>query len=369
MKHTLLLFYIVFLSLYAVAETPQTNPLELFSSKQPHQDAISAMPAKQHTQTTVVAQESYRNTSAKDANITAIKRTHPSHKPDPLAILRGEPQRDNSYSREPSADAKDANDSLGSKIYHFFFGEGEENATQEEENITLPSETNQTFPIIKLQGKKIIYLTFDDGPVSGTANLLDVLQKAHVKATMFMVGRQIDADPKLFHKAEAIPDILVANHTYTHANGHYKQFYSHKQTVLDDIAKTQELIGEPHDLRLAGRNVWRLPGVQKNDKALGEEEVTIEVPVYDALEKEGYQIFGWDIEWRFDHRTHLPRYGAEELAYRVALRYTHHTTKKEKIIVLAHDYMFRDQNGSQKLSRFITIMKQRGWRFESIETY
>ena len=366
MKRIFLLFAIIFLSLCIVAETPQTNPLELFSSKQSRKDVV---PVKRHTQATAMIREGHQNTSAEDANTTTLKHAYPSRKPDPLAILRGEAERDKSDPREPSVDTKDTNDSLGSKIYHFFFGEGEENATQEEENITFPGEANQTFPNIEVQGKKIIYLTFDDGPVSGTANLLSVLQKAHIKATMFMVGRQMDADPKLFHKAEAMTNISVANHTYTHADGHYKQFYGHKQTVLDDIAKTQELIGEPRDLRLAGRNVWRLPEVQKNDRALGEEEVAVESPVYDALEKEGYQIFGWDIEWRFDHHTHLPRYGAEELAYRVALRYIHHTTKKEKIVVLAHDYMFREQSGVQKLSRFIAIMKQRGWTFESIETY
>ena len=366
MKRTLLIFSIIILSLHATAETPKTNPLEIFSS---HQLRKHVSPAAHSTKPSVAEKIDHQDTSAKDINMTATKAAHTPPKPNPLFIMRGETDRENAYPRETSADTKDSNGSIGSKIYHFFFGEGEENASTEEENITLSSEANQTFPTVVVQGKKLLYLTFDDGPVYGTGNVLRVLQKEDIKATMFMVGRQVDADPKLFHRATAMPNIFVANHTYTHADGHYKQFYSQKQIVMDDIAKAQHAIGGLRYLRLAGRNVWRLPGVHRDDKALGEEEVAIEAPVYDALEKEGYQIFGWDTEWRFDHHTHLPRYGAKELAYRVALGYTRHTAKKEKIILLIHDYMFRDENGTKKLTEFIEIMKKEGWTFESIDTY
>ncbi|MDG4896787.1 MULTISPECIES: polysaccharide deacetylase family protein [unclassified Mesorhizobium] len=38
-----------------------------------------------------------------------------------------------------------------------------------------------------------IYLTFDDGPQNGTANILDVLQAEQVPATLFMVGMHAEA--------------------------------------------------------------------------------------------------------------------------------------------------------------------------------
>ncbi|TIT54789.1 MAG: polysaccharide deacetylase, partial [Mesorhizobium sp.] len=33
---------------------------------------------------------------------------------------------------------------------------------------------------------RTIYLTFDDGPLNGTSNILDVLEAAQVPATLFM---------------------------------------------------------------------------------------------------------------------------------------------------------------------------------------
>lgn len=63
--------------------------------------------------------------------------------------------------------------------------------------------------------KKTLALTFDDGPGSGTARILDVLKKYKVKATFFVVGKQMKAYPTL---AKRIVDEghLLANHSYTH---------------------------------------------------------------------------------------------------------------------------------------------------------
>ena len=40
--------------------------------------------------------------------------------------------------------------------------------------------------------KKVIYLTFDDGPSNITNNILDTLKENNVKATFFIIGNQID---------------------------------------------------------------------------------------------------------------------------------------------------------------------------------
>lgn len=67
-------------------------------------------------------------------------------------------------------------------------------------------------------GERKIAITFDDGPNPlYTPPLLDLLERYHVRSTMFLVGTQ----------AEQYPDIVremvekgheIANHTYTHAN-------------------------------------------------------------------------------------------------------------------------------------------------------
>ena len=66
--------------------------------------------------------------------------------------------------------------------------------------------------------KKVIALTFDDGPnPKTTPQILKILQQEHVKATFFMLGKSVAMDPKL---ARAVVDAgqEVGTHTYDHQN-------------------------------------------------------------------------------------------------------------------------------------------------------
>ncbi len=64
--------------------------------------------------------------------------------------------------------------------------------------------------------QKCIALTFDDGPVAGTAALLDLLRSRGVHATFFVVGENARAHPDLLRRMAA-DGHAVENHTYTHA--------------------------------------------------------------------------------------------------------------------------------------------------------
>ena len=43
--------------------------------------------------------------------------------------------------------------------------------------------------------QKVIYLTFDDGPGKGTANVLNALKEEGVEGTMFFIGSKIEHQP------------------------------------------------------------------------------------------------------------------------------------------------------------------------------
>ncbi|QNV57201.1 Peptidoglycan-N-acetylglucosamine deacetylase [Paenibacillus polymyxa E681] len=44
-----------------------------------------------------------------------------------------------------------------------------------------------------IDGKKVVYLSFDDGPsVTVTPKILDVLKEENVKATFFVVGKAVE---------------------------------------------------------------------------------------------------------------------------------------------------------------------------------
>lgn len=64
-------------------------------------------------------------------------------------------------------------------------------------------------------GRKLVALTFDDGPSTYTQQYLDILKRYDAKATFFCLGENIESYPA---QAKAIVDAghQIANHTYDH---------------------------------------------------------------------------------------------------------------------------------------------------------
>lgn len=66
------------------------------------------------------------------------------------------------------------------------------------------------------QGKPIIALTFDDGPMDGKTNIiLDELEKYDAHATFFVVGNQAEKCPNIL-KRQIDLGCEIGNHTYSH---------------------------------------------------------------------------------------------------------------------------------------------------------
>ena len=67
--------------------------------------------------------------------------------------------------------------------------------------------------------KKIIYLTFDDGPhPTITPFVLEVLQNYQAKATFFCIGDNVNKFPELYQSIKNQYH-KIGNHTYNHLNG------------------------------------------------------------------------------------------------------------------------------------------------------
>jgi len=63
---------------------------------------------------------------------------------------------------------------------------------------------------------KVVALTYDDGPnLVYTRKILDILDRYHVKATFFMVGKNMDEYPDIVRDVVSRGHV-VGNHTYTH---------------------------------------------------------------------------------------------------------------------------------------------------------
>jgi peptidoglycan/xylan/chitin deacetylase (PgdA/CDA1 family) len=108
------------------------------------------------------------------------------------------------------------------------------------------------------QEKKILYLTFDDGPTPDvTENVLELLDKYNAKATFFCLGKNIELFPHIFEKTKQKKH-TVANHSYSHPNG----WTIPTKTYLEDIKKAEvffdnNLFRPPYG-KITPRQYWLL---------------------------------------------------------------------------------------------------------------
>lgn len=67
--------------------------------------------------------------------------------------------------------------------------------------------------------EKILYLTFDDGPVPGvTAEVLKILKERNARATFFCLGENVKKYPELFLSIKK-DGHAIGNHTFSHPDG------------------------------------------------------------------------------------------------------------------------------------------------------
>lgn len=120
----------------------------------------------------------------------------------------------------------------------------------------------------KSRDKKIIYLTFDDGPIPiVTPFVLEILKKFNAKATFFCIGDNINKHQDIFFQLKA-DGHAIGNHTYNHLNG----WKSDNKKYLDNILKCQELtqtdLFRPPYGRIKKSQIKNLESKIKNQKII-----------------------------------------------------------------------------------------------------
>ena len=212
-----------------------------------------------------------------------------------------------------------------------------------------------------------IYLSFDDGPILGTSNCIAILTQQKVAATYFQVGlhqsrnkegqkwyREIRKNDSLF---------VICNHSYSHAYGKYLPYYHHPKEAFADFIFAKELL-QPNNnvLRLPGNNAWNILKVKKASGLVR--------PLVHLLDSAGFNIIGWDMEWRFN-KSGKPIQSPESLVALVdsVLKFNQ-TVTKNHVVILMHDHMFRNSADSIKLAKMITLLKLNPhYQFERLTNY
>lgn len=226
-----------------------------------------------------------------------------------------------------------------------------------------------------LAADRTVYLTFDDGPLDGTANVLDVLEIEQVPATLFMVGMHAEANAgtrALLQRAKAMPLVTVGNHSYSHAYNHYRHFYGDTEGVVADMLRANVVLGlsPPVHARLPGRDVFRLPSYSKNDNSLGQAQAGREDPDYEFVAASGFWLYGWDHEWVHED-SGKPVQSVDHLVSEIDHLFGYgRFAKPRKLILLMHDEMFQDGfDGKAKLTALIVALRLRHYAFGAIATY
>jgi len=215
---------------------------------------------------------------------------------------------------------------------------------------------------------KYIYLTFDDGPLRGSENIDSVILAERLKINVFLIGEHVEKSRLLddyYQLYEQNPFVDSYNHSFTHANNKYDLFYSNPQNVLADITKNESYLQLHYKIvRLPGRNMWRIGGRKRDDGASGSTAA-------DLLEKNGYKIYGWDLEWRHDAKTGKPIQSVDEMVKEIEGRLNTNTSfTPGHIVILLHDEMFQKKWEESELKQLIDKLRtHENYVFEHIRFY
>lgn len=137
-------------------------------------------------------------------------------------------------------------------------------------------------PVCRVEtSEPVVALTFDDGPTPfGADHAAAVLDRYGVKATFFLIGRDMERNPDAVRRLRGAGHEL-ANHSYSHTRmvARSPRFYD------SEIARTDAL------LRRAGS-----PAPQFFRPPYGKKLVGLPR----AVERRGYRMIMWDVEERYD---------------------------------------------------------------------
>jgi len=180
---------------------------------------------------------------------------------------------------------------------------------------------------------KCVACTFDDGPTPYTDRLLEVLGAAGGKATFFMIGNKVAADP-VGAKRVADAGMEIGNHTWEHPN----MTTIPAEFVPDQLAKANEAIeaatGQTPKL-------WRPAGGLTNDA------------VNAVAAKDGLAGILWDVipfDWINDSDT-------------AATRYMLMTQIKPGSVVLFHDTY---SSTVDLVEQFIPVLEANGYHLVTV---
>ena len=208
-------------------------------------------------------------------------------------------------------------------------------------------------------GRKVAYLTFDDGPSETvTPKILDVLKAENVHATFFLIGKYIDKDQasKDLVKREFDEGNAIGNHTYSHDYNYlYPNGKINLERCMSDFEKTSQVLKNILGKDFSTRAV-RFPGGQmtwdKKDTSGAE-------AMDKALHDKDYHQIDWNA-------LSGDAEGAPKKAEQLTQELIKTVTSRQKAIILMHDTYGKEET-AKALPGIIEYLKGQGYEFKIIK--
>ncbi|MDS0528580.1 polysaccharide deacetylase [Clostridium sp. SHJSY1] len=212
---------------------------------------------------------------------------------------------------------------------------------------------------IHTDGKKVVYLTFDDGPsTTNTPKVLDILKENEIKATFMIMGKNAEHSnqSKEILRRTAKEGHAIGNHTYSHD---YKYLYPNrtidKNNFMADVEKCNQalknILGKDFSTR-----VIRFPGGYWSWK--GRENIRT------SMDEKGYAIIDWNT-LSGDAEGSKPK-NANELVEELKTNLEKLGKNADSVIVLMHDTYGKEET-VKSLQSIIDVFKEKGFEFRTIK--
>lgn len=129
----------------------------------------------------------------------------------------------------------------------------------------------------------IVYLTFDDGPSDNTDAILDVLDDYGVKATFFVVGKDVK-DYEAQYQRIVADGHTIGMHSFSH---NYSNIYSSEEAFEEDYSKIFNLIKDTCGVE---SKFYRFPGGSSNKVS------NISMSTFISyLNSQGIRYYDWNV--------------------------------------------------------------------------
>lgn len=192
----------------------------------------------------------------------------------------------------------------------------------------------------EIPNKKIVYLTFDDGPNECTNEIIDVLNEFGIKGTFFTLGYNIIGKEDIVKKAYNTGH-TIGLHGVSHK---VKNVYASPESFLNEMEENNKILENTIGIR---SKLVRPPYGSKP---------WLNQSFRDLLYNNGYRVWDWNVDSKDYPKTSTPIYIVNTVKNQIDFLDGH------PIVVLFHDKR-QTLNG---LRDIIEYLKMRGYEFGEI---